>query len=290
MAMNMLREAGRLHRDIAARLKQRGNDTAMLDARLILSHVTGLDDVALISNPDAEVSEAQAQIIEQLILRRLAGEPVSRLLGYKEFYGRAFKVTSATLDPRPDTEVLVEAALRVLAGKDNPQILDLGTGTGAIIISLLAELEGARGIASDISGAALDVCRTNAVRHGVNERLHLANSNWLDQIEGEFDLIVSNPPYIPASDIPGLEVEVCEHDPRLALDGGEDGLQAYRNIVRNASPHLTHKGCLLVEFGVNQNKDVVQLALDQGWICLDALNGQFRDLSGIIRCAGFRPG
>jgi release factor glutamine methyltransferase len=291
MATNMPREAAKLHRDIAARLRAAGIDTAMLDGRLIIGQVTGLSDVDLMARPQTPVADEHILQIEKMINRRQAGEPVSRLIGYKEFFGREFKVAPATLDPRPDTEVLVETGVRLLHGLpvERPaRVLDIGTGTGAIVITVLAEVLSATGVATDISDEALKVCRNNAIALGVDERLETVYANWADGVTGTFDLVVSNPPYIASHEIAGLAANVRNYDPGLALDGGADGLDAYRAIFSNAAALMRTEGHMLVEFGKGQHEAVVQIAAREGFALIDDSTGLIRDLAGIIRCAVFK--
>ena len=281
-------EAGRLLREMAVRLREAGSDTAMLDARLILMFVTGLTEIDLIARSEAVVTTAQHDAIEKLLQRRINGEPASRLLGYKEFYGRRFHVSPATLDPRPDTEILVEAALCAISDIPSPEILDLGTGTGAIIITLLGERADASGWATDISDEALVIAKQNAMAHGVSGRMKFTTGNWFDGVTGPFDLIVSNPPYIPAAEVVELSREVRDHDPVLALDGGDDGLLPYREIFRDCSRFLKPEGHVIVEFGQGQQDEVRAIAQCYGLV-LDTRSDAMRpDLAGIIRCAHFR--
>jgi release factor glutamine methyltransferase len=219
---------------------------------------------------------------ETLLARRAAREPVSRILGRREFYGRSFLVTGDVLDPRPDTETLVEAALRLMPASAG--ILDLGTGSGAIIVTLLAERAAATGVGLDISEAALAVARANARAHGVLDRLDLRHSDWFDGITGRFDLMVANPPYIPAAEIAGLERDVRDHDPLLALAGGPDGLAAYRRIAAGAGRHLAARALLLLEIGTGQADAVTVILRAAGF----EPEGRFRDLAGHVRCLGFR--
>ena len=291
MAMNMPLEAQKLHRDIAARLRVAGIDTAMLDGRLIIRHVTGMSDVDLITRPQTPVCDEHISRIVEMINRRQAGEPVSRLTGCREFFGREFTVAPATLDPRPDTEVLVETALRLLSGlrgEQPAQVLDIGTGTGVIVITLLAEVLSATGVATDMSQDALKVCRSNAVALGVDDRLETVCTNWAGGVTGKFDLVVSNPPYIASHEIAGLAAEVRNYDPGLALDGGQDGLDAYRAIFSDAAGLLRPEGHVLVEFGKGQHDDVVQIAARERFVLIDDSTGLIRDLAGVIRCAAFR--
>jgi len=284
----MPREASRLHLDIAAKLRDAGIDTAMLDGRMIIRHVTGLSDVDLIARPETPVCDAHIRQINEMILRRETGEPVSRLIGYKEFFGRDFKVTSATLDPRPDTEILVETGLRLLSNRQAGRFLDIGTGTGAIAVTLLAERSFMTGVATDVSREALEVCHRNACQHGVDNRLELVCTNWADAVNGKFDLVVSNPPYIASLDLARLEPGVRNYDPQVALDGGACGLDAYRPIFETASDLIRTNGHLLVELGKGQHEAIIQIAEQQGLALVDCATGLIRDLAGIIRCAVFK--
>ncbi len=290
MATNMPLEAARLHLEIAARLRAADIDTAMLDGRLIICHVTGLSDVDLIARPQTPVSDQQILKINQMTDRRQAGEPVSRLTGYKEFFGRRFMVAPATLDPRPDTEVLVETGVRLLRGLPDGRpgrVLDIGTGTGVIAITVLGEELSATAVATDISQPALEICGRNAAVHGVDERLETVCTNWADGVSGSFDLVISNPPYIASHEIAGLAAEVRDYDPGLALDGGADGLDAYRAIFSDAARLIRTEGHVLVEFGKGQHEAVVQIAAQEGFALSDDGPGLVRDLAGIVRCAVF---
>jgi release factor glutamine methyltransferase len=259
-------------------------ETAALDARLLLQAAAGLEHGDIIADPNRPLGTAERTRFADMISRRLAHEPVSRILGEREFFGRRFKVTPATLDPRPDTENLVEEALALLAPDKPLRVLDLGTGTGAIIISILAERPLAVGLGTDVSAAALAVAQSNAERHAVLSRLKFVRGNWFEGISGHFDLIVSNPPYIPGADIAGLAPEVRVHDPRPALCGGADGLDAYRQIAAGARCHLAADGRVAVEIGAGQEKDVEALFSKAGM----KISGQRRDLAGRLRVLTFR--
>ena len=204
--------------------------------------------------------------LQEMGARRLRGEPVVRILGEKEFYGLAFTLGEATLVPRPETEMLVVRGLEILAGRHHKAILDLGTGTGCIAISILSESPSAQGVAVDLSPEALVTAQHNADRHGVEKRLSLRKGSWFEPLQaGEsFDLIVSNPPYIASAEIDGLAVEVKDHDPRLALDGGPDGLEPYRLILADAGKWLKPTGAVLVEIGHTQGFAVSSLFFKAG--------------------------
>jgi len=263
-----------------ARLGQCGIDTPALDARLLLQHVTGLDHGALIARPDEPVSERCVAEFRDLIGRRCHREPVSRIIGKREFYGRAFRLGRDTLDPRPDTEVAIEAALALLRDREAPKILDLGTGSGAIAVTLLAELPRAWAVATDISDEALEVTAVNARQHGVANRLALRRSSWFSDISDCFDLIISNPPYLETGQINTLEPEVKDWDPRRALDGGPDGLDCYRAIAKGAQTHLLPLGHAIVEIGAGQAAQVAEIFARHGL----GLTGQHCDIAGHVRC------
>ena len=272
---------GGIIRQAAKRLDLRGIATAALDARLLLQFATRMSHADIVAEPDLILAPDVIRQYWALIERRCAFEPVSRILGQREFYGRAFRVTPAVLDPRADTETLIDAALPLAAGRC--RILDLGTGSGAIIVTLLAEHPEAQGVATDISAAALQVAMVNAEAHGVTRRITFLQSDWFASVVGQFDLIVSNPPYIRSGDIAGLPVDVRDHDPLNALDGSADGLAAYRRIAAGAPRFLTPGGTVLVEIGAEQEGAVQQLFEAAGL----ALTGRFPDLGGHARCQAF---
>jgi release factor glutamine methyltransferase len=221
---------------------------------------------------------------QSFIERRRRFEPVSRILGVREFYGRSFRVTPDVLDPRADTETLIGAVLVLAKSRGPYHILDLGTGSGAIALTLLAELPESFAVASDLSAVALQVAKGNAEALGVADRTRFVQANWFDGVDGQFDLIVSNPPYIPLGDIGGLAADVREFDPPKALDGGPDGLEAYRRIASGAGGHLTLGGHIAVEIGASQENAVNGLFQGEGF------NRESRhfDLAGHIRCLVFR--
>jgi release factor glutamine methyltransferase len=267
----------------AAALRQAGIDTPELDARALLCHAAGLSHEAYIANPRDELAAATLTRLDQAVTRRLKREPVSRITGSREFYGRSFSLGPQALDPRPDTETLIEAALGVIerrGGRDQPvRLLDLGTGTGCILITLLAELPQAEGVGTDLSPAALDLAAANAMRLGVGSRAAFVVADWLDGIGGKFDLILSNPPYIASGEIAGLAQEVAAYDPVLALDGGVDGLDAYARIAAGAPAVLAEGGRLLVEIGAGQAAQVSAMFHAAG-LKLDDAGSVMFDLAG----------
>lgn len=245
-------------RDAAARLRAAGIEGAARDADRILAAVLGLEPARLRVVDDRELTGGEQALLDRGIVARAARQPVAQIVGFRDFYAHRFRVTPDTLDPRPETEALVTAAL------DLPwsSVLDLGTGTGAILISLLAARKGARGMGTDLSEAALAVARDNALAIGVTA--DFARADWFRGVSGRFDLIVSNPPYIALSDMAGLSADVRDWEPHGALTDGGDGLGAYRAIAAGACDHMSPGGHLLVEIGPTQGAAVSALLADRG--------------------------
>lgn len=264
-------------------LRQAGIESPEVDARLLIGHALGLDRTALTTNSDRTLHTEEIAAIDALAARRLSRQPVSRILGRKEFWSLPLDVTGDVLVPRPDTETLIEAALDFVVRDglrlEKLRLLDIGTGSGALMLALLSELENATGVATDISKAAIDVARGNAERFDLAARCQFVVCDIADGVAGPFDLIVSNPPYIAHDDIATLEPEVREHDPALALDGGTDGLDAYRAIAAQAPSLLAPGGRLIVELGIGQEAAVRDLFTKSGMIVGPARN----DLAGIPR-------
>ena len=254
---------------------------AAREARLILGHVTGWTAVRVALEGRAELPPGALAEAEAALERRLAREPLAQMLGAWDFYGRSFRVTRDTLVPRPDTETLVDLAL----ARPFERLMDLGTGTGAIAVTLLAERDGATGMASDISAAALAVAGENAADHQVAGRLQLIEADWWDGVDGVFDLVVSNPPYVTEAEYAALAPEVAEWEPRAALTPGGDGLSAYRAILDGLRTHLAPGGRCLVEIGAGQGAEVSELFEAAG---LDAvavhpdINGKPRVVEGTM--------
>ncbi|WP_316202412.1 MULTISPECIES: peptide chain release factor N(5)-glutamine methyltransferase [unclassified Bradyrhizobium] len=272
-------------RALAARFADAGLDSPELDARLLVGHALQLDLTGLVMHGRRQLSHDDAQRLETLVQRRLAGEPVARILGTKEFWGLDVRLSADTLVPRPDTETVVELALEHLAAggdlKRRLRIADLGTGSGAILLALLSELPRAFGLGTDISLAALTTARDNARALGLADRAGFVACSYAAALSAGFDLIVSNPPYIPSSEIGALDVEVRTHDPLRALDGGKDGLDAYRALIPQAAALLRPDGAVIVEVGLGQSDEVAALMVRAG---LTADSSTIRaDLAGIPR-------
>ena len=253
------------------------HDFGKQEAKMIIEHVTGLTESDFISKPDTSINDAQRKQIDNIIERRVAGEPLTRILGIREFWGLEFEVTPDVLDPRPDTETLVEAVLKKTQKDPSLKILDLGTGTGCIPISLLTELPQASGVAADVSEKALEVARRNAEKNGVLDRMEFIQSDWFENLGGQqFDLIVSNPPYISDQVIPNLDDEVKNHDPILALSGGESGLDCYKIIFSQLNDYLLPEARAFFEIGFDQLSSITRLAGDSHLRLVAA----YKDLGG----------
>jgi release factor glutamine methyltransferase len=269
-------------RALARKFRSAGLDTPELDARILVGHALDLDHAALAAAAGHKLDSEQVRAIESLATRRIGGEPVARITGVKEFWGLPLQVTPATLVPRPETETLVETALALVDSggpRSRPlRIADLGTGTGALLLALLSELPNAFGIGTDLSIPALQTARHNARQLRLDARAKFVACDFGTALEGGCDLIVVNPPYIALGDIPGLSPEV-RHDPRLALDGGADGLASYRAIAADAQRLLAPSGHIVVELGIALENAVSALFRARGLETLPARP----DLSGIAR-------
>ena len=266
-------------------LRSAGVDAADEDARALLLVACGIDRLALVTAAAAPVSESEAQQYRSLLDRRAAGEPTSRILGRRAFWTLDLEVRPGVLDPRPDSEALVRLALRV--GRRHRRaprrILDLGCGSGALLCAVLDEFADAHGVGVDLSDEACAATRANLAACDFGRRAAVFRGRWSAALVGPFDLIVSNPPYIRAGDIAGLDREVRDHDPRLALDGGPDGLDAYRELFAGAPDILGRDGVIAVEFGSSQAGDVERLANGRGLQKIDAE----QDISGRPRASAF---
>lgn len=262
-----------LLRDTAVALTAAGIDNARFEARLQLSHATGLTIEQLISRGPDAAPAAAAATLRELTARRVRREPMAYILGEREFWGLPFKVSPAVLVPRPDSETVIETALALLPDRSRKlRILDLGLGSGCLLLTLLREYPQAIGVGIDASEAALAVAQANAEALGVAPRARLSmgdwrEAGWTDRLEGPFDLLVSNPPYIESAAVEGLMPEVARHEPRLALDGGADGLAAYR-IIAEASPALVVPG---------------------GWAIVEVGEGQAPEIASLFAAAGLQP-
>jgi release factor glutamine methyltransferase len=283
IASSMSRAAAR--EALAERFRAAAIDAPQREASLLIGAACGLRAVDLIADPDAPLGETAAQV-EALARRRERGEPLSRILRRREFWSLELTISPDVLDPRPETETIVEAALARLAGRREEalRVLDLGVGSGALLCALLSELPAARGVGVDRSPAAAAIARANVETLGLAQRAQIRVGDWAAEIDGPFDLIVSNPPYIRSGDIAALAPEVRDHDPRLALDGGADGLDAYRALAPQIANRLTPGGWFLLEVGAGQAEEVEAIAVQAGLVDVET----FADLSGIPRVVAGR--
>lgn len=266
------------------KLSQAGIESGNLDARLLVQTATGLDHAGLILQAERVLTEKEVNQINALLTRRLRREPVSRILGEREFYGRTFAINGDVLDPRPDTETLVDKVLEIVrSDKSRPghvNILDMGTGSGAIAVTLLAELPQARATATDISPKALAVARKNSVQLGVADRLRLVETSWCAGLSEKFDIVVSNPPYISSTEMALLDAGVSNFDPHLALEGGKDGLEAYRAIAAQAPDIMGKNAPLLLEIGFDQAEAVTGLFAQTGFVQYPGMPKVSKDYGG----------
>lgn len=275
---------------VARMLGEAGIEEPGRDARLLVQGALRLSAEEILKAPELRLDDKAGAELAAFARRRAAYEPVSRILGRRGFFGRTFRITPATLDPRPCTETVIEAALAVVdleGWRERPlRILDVGTGSGALLVTLLAELEQAGGLGTDISEAALEAARDNAAQLGVASRARFINRRSLSGIEGPFDLVVSNPPYIPSADIAGLAPEVRDYDPRAALDGGPDGLNIYRELAEGLLS-VVPDGWMLVEVGAGQAEAVENLLSRAAGSALRETR-QWADLGHHTRCVAVR--
>jgi len=268
----------------AMRLGEAGVERSQAEARILLEAASGRSRSQIIAFPEHVLSVEQRDAFEALVMRRRAREPISRILGRREFWSLSFAVGPETLDPRPDSETLVAAVLERIPERDTElAILDLGTGTGCLLLALLSELPRARGVGIDISDSAVGTASRNAAALGLGARVEFRAGNWARDISAQFDVVIANPPYIESTAIDGLAPEVAQHDPRRALDGGPDGLAAYRELLPQAALRLKAGGLLALEIGAGQAEAVQALATEADFKGLAVAH----DLAGIARCLLF---
>lgn len=273
-------------REAAATLRAAGVPTPRLDAELLLAHALGVTRERLLIDAARPLAAAENVVFTALIARRVRREPVSHLLGRREFWSLDFAVGPAVLDPRPDSETLVETALNRIKDRAAPlAILDLGTGSGCLLLALLHELPKARGLGRDRSAAALAVAAKNAAALGLARRCRFDEADWGQGLIQKFDVVIANPPYLTRREIAGTAPEVRDFEPRLALDGGEDGLDAYRRLGPEISRLLKPEGFAAIEIGKDQGQPVRALFASAGLM----MESGAHDLAGIERCLVFRP-
>lgn len=258
-----------------ARLRAAGVPDPARDARLLLAHAASVDATRITLIAPEEIAPEISERYEQLISLRVVRVPVSHLIGERAFYGRRFKISREVLDPRPETESLIEAALAA----PFERVLDLGTGSGCILVTLLAERQTATGVGVDLSENACLQASANAVLHGVAGRAEVLQSDWFSEVEGRYDLIVSNPPYLAQAEMRDIAPELALYEPAMALTDGADGLSVYRLIAERAQGYLTSQGRVMVEIGWQQGADVKAIFIAAGWadvVILPDLDGRDR--------------
>jgi release factor glutamine methyltransferase len=261
--------------DARRRLSEAGIVNATGDARALLMGLLALTPTSFITDGDRMLAPAEQRMVDDAIERRIRREPVHRILGHRAFSRLDLLLSPETLEPRPDTEILVDTlvpnAERIVAETGRCRILDLGTGTGAICLALLDLVPGASGVGADLSAGALETAKRNADMNGVADRFETVESDWFAAVTGAFDIIVSNPPYIVRSVVGTLDEDVRLYDPILALDGGEDGLDAYRAIAAGAGDHLRENGLVAYEIGYDQKDQVTAIMRENGFARIDAV-------------------
>jgi release factor glutamine methyltransferase len=285
------RTVGRALQEWTADLARSGVAGAAGDVRRLVAGALGVDAARLVREPERVLTDAELAALASHVARRARREPVSRILGARDFYGRSFAISPATLDPRPETETLIEAALGIVReegwGGRDLRILDIGTGTGCLLLTLLCELNGASGLGTDISVPALEVARANADRLGVSDRASWLTADALETVSGSFHILVSNPPYVRTGEIAELEPEVCKFDPTAALDGGADGLAVYRRLATGIA-RVVRDGWTILEVGYDQ-ADAVSSILSEGVGQGEIAERRFyQDVSGKRRCVATR--
>ncbi len=248
------------HAEAIDHLSRAGSPTPELDVTLLIEHTTGLTALDRLTRPDQPITPRQMRALDDAVARRMSHEPVHRIIGWREFYGLPLSLNAHTLVPRPDTESLIDLVLPFVQQKmrttGHCRFADLGTGSGAIALAILHNVPGTRAVGTDIAPRALEMAARNAQSLGLSDRVEWRRSDWLTGVDGTFDLIVSNPPYIATPAIATLEPDVRDHDPALALDGGSDGLAAYRTIAAQYDRCLAEGGAVAVEIGAGQKHDV----------------------------------
>lgn len=270
---------------IARGLKAAGVDSARLDARLLVGAATGETAAGLIARPERRLSAQEADALSAMATRRGAREPMAHILGVREFWSLDFEVSASVLTPRPDSETVIEAARDYISAPKRPfRVLDLGTGSGCLLLALLHEYPAASGLGVDISSAAIALARRNAEKLALGARSEFIVGDWTAPLAGRFDVVMSNPPYIASGDIEGLEPEVALYEPRGALDGGRDGLDAYRALLPLTAEILAPGGIALFEMGAGQDAAIGSLARAQGF----ETAGFRADITGVPRVAILR--
>ena len=268
---------------ITKKLFDSGIETSSLDSRIILKEVFCFDEKELILNSQSMVTKNKISEVDKILARRISGEPVSKIFGKRDFYKSTFLISEDVLDPRPETELIIEIANNFILDKGYKNFIDLGTGSGCIILSILKDNKSLRAIGIDISNKAINIAQKNCSNLNLEKQATFLVSNWLSKVSGSYDLIISNPPYIPSKDVDALSANVKNYDPLISLDGGEDGLKCYRQIAEDINRVLGKNGRVVLEIGYNQAEDVIKIFESKDFIFLE----KYIDINGLDRILTF---
>ena len=268
---------------ITKKLFDSGIETSSLDSRIILKEVFCFDEKELILNSQSMVTKNKISEVDKILVRRISGEPVSKIFGKRDFYESIFLISEDVLDPRPETELIIEIANNFILDKGYKNFIDLGTGSGCIILSILKDNKSLRAIGIDISNKAINIAQKNCSNLNLEKQATFLVSNWLSKVSGSYDLIISNPPYIPSKDVDTLSANVKNYDPLISLDGGEDGLKCYRQIAEDINRVIGKNGRVVLEIGYNQAEDVIKIFESKDFIFLD----KYIDINGLDRILTF---
>ena len=268
---------------ITKKLFDSGIETSSLDSRIILKEVFCFDEKELILNSQSMVTKNKISEVDKILARRISGEPVSKIFGKRDFYKSTFLISEDVLDPRPETELIIEIANNFILDKGYKNFIDLGTGSGCIILSILKDNKSLRAIGIDISNKAINIAQKNCSNLNLEKQATFLVSNWLSKVSGSYDLIISNPPYIPSKDVDALSANVKNYDPLISLDGGEDGLKCYRQIAEDINRVIGKNGRVVLEIGYNQAEDVIKIFESKDFIFLD----KYIDINGLDRILTF---
>ena len=268
---------------ITKKLFDSGIETSSLDSRIILKEVFCFDEKELILNSQLIVTKNKISEADKILARRISGEPVSKIFGKRDFYKSTFLISEDVLDPRPETELIIEIANNFILDKGYKNFIDLGTGSGCIILSILKDNKSLRAIGIDISNKAINIAQKNCSNLNLEKQATFLVSNWLSKVSGSYDLIISNPPYIPSKDVDALSANVKNYDPLISLDGGEDGLKCYRQIAEDINRVIGKNGRVVLEIGYNQAEDVIKIFESKDFIFLN----KYIDINGLDRILTF---
>ena len=268
---------------ITKKLFDSGIETSSLDSRIILKEVFCFDEKELILNSQSIVTKNKISEVYKILARRISGEPVSKIFGKRDFYKSTFLISEDVLDPRPETELIIEIANNFILDKGYKNFIDLGTGSGCIILSILKDNKSLCAIGIDISNKAINIAQKNCSNLNLEKQATFLVSNWLSKVSGSYDLIISNPPYIPSKDVDALSANVKNYDPLISLDEGEDGLKCYRQIAEDINRVIGKNGRVVLEIGYNQAEDVIKIFESKDFIFLD----KYIDINGLDRILTF---